>query len=300
MLLLTLYIHKVFFVCFPVTGTRIWCRAFSCCKQPTMAVRTIPSFLSSIFVSSTIWALREVFVQSLSTGKGLSLLQVLSNPFSSLLRDSLALSPVMSHLRLVWLSLLNIFLSLLHSFVNAVSSWFHVDLEAIESGCEWASDRLVPHGTVRGDDLTLLDLCRRWVFSQWPLERFLIAAELLRTFLDSETSVIAEDVGVSACAVLAIDDHMGLHVVAHSLVDAHGVEAAWVPSDIGSWWLELRRGLVPDREASVIVRNVFITIVSALPKAFLKAVALVDEDRFEVPGAVHGASVDSRILQESG
>lgn len=165
MLLLTLYIHKVFFVCFPVMGTRIWCRAFSCCKQPTMAMRTVSSFLSSIFVSSTIWALREVFVQSLSTGKSLSLLQVLSDPFSSLLRDSLALSSVMSHLWPDWLSLLNIFFGLLYSLVNAVSPWFHVDLEAIESGCEWASDRLVPHGTVRGDNFTLLDLCRRWVFS---------------------------------------------------------------------------------------------------------------------------------------
>ena len=54
---------------------------------------------------------------------------------------------------------------------------------------------------------------------------------------------------------------------------------------------------MPDREASVIVRNVFITIVSALPKAFLEAVALVNKDRFEVPRAVHGASVDSRISQ---
>ena len=46
-----------------------------------------------------------------------------------------------------------------------------------------------------------------------------------------------------------------------------------------------------DREASVVVCNIFIAVVSALPKAFLKAVALVDEDWFEVAGAVHGLSV---------
>ena len=41
------------------------------------------------------------------------------------------------------------------------------------------------------------------------------------------------DVCVSAGAVLPIYDDVRLHVVADSLVDAHRVEAARVPSDIG-------------------------------------------------------------------
>lgn len=42
------------------------------------------------------------------------------------------------------------------------------------------------------------------------------------------------------------------------------------------------RWLVPNREASVVVRHVFVAIVPTLSEPLLEAIALVDQDRLEV------------------
>ena len=103
----------------------------------------------------------------------------------------------------------------------------------------------------------------------------MIPAELFGALLDCKTSIVAEDVGVPASAVLAINDHVALDIASEALVDSEGVEASRIASYEGRARLQLLRRLVADREATVIVSNVLITIIAALSKAFLEAVALV-------------------------
>ena len=133
----------------------------------------------------------------------------------------------------------------------------------------------MPDGAVRSDDLVLSPFDGK-VLAQRPLERLLIPAELFGAFLDRKTSVVAEDVGVPTSAVLAIDDHVALDIASEAFVDAEGIKASRVASYVGRRRLQLLRRLVADREATVIVSNVLVTIIAALSKAFLEAVALVD------------------------
>ena len=88
---------------------------------------------------------------------------------------------------------------------------------------------------------------------------------------------------------------MALNIASEAFVDAEGIEASRVASDVGRRWLQLLRRLVADREATVIISNVLVTIIAALSKAFLEAVALVHQYGLVVAGAVH-SSVGSQLL----
>ena len=44
---------------------------------------------------------------------------------------------------------------------------------------------------------------------------------------------------------------------------------------------------MPNREAAIVISDIFVTIVSTLPETFLEAIAFVNEDGFEVARTVH-------------
>ena len=64
----------------------------------------------------------------------------------------------------------------------------------------------------------------RWVVPQGSLERFLVATELIRAFLDGEATVVIKDIGISARAILSVDDDVRLDIVAIGLVLAERIE----------------------------------------------------------------------------
>ena len=105
--------------------------------------------------------------------------------------------------------------------------------------------------------------------------------------MDRKTTVVAENVGISARAVLAVDHDVRLDIVALSSVYTR--EARWLgmPSDISGAWVHLMGRRVRDREAAIVVGDVLVSIVAALAEAFFEAIALVYEDGFVVAGAVH-------------
>ena len=88
---------------------------------------------------------------------------------------------------------------------------------------------------------------------------------------------------------------MALDISTESLIDAHGVKSSRVASYVGRSRLQLLSRLMTDRKASVVVGNILITIIAALSKSFLEAVAFVNEHGFIVAGAMHG-SVGSQLL----
>ena len=66
---------------------------------------------------------------------------------------------------------------------------FAIDFEAVKCGRERATNRFVTHRTHRLDRL----FCSRFnwrVVPQGSLERFLVATELIRAFLDGEATVV--------------------------------------------------------------------------------------------------------------
>ena len=68
---------------------------------------------------------------------------------------------------------------------------------------------------------------------------------------------------------------MALDISTESLIDAHGVKSSRVASYVGRSRLQLLSRLMTDRKASVVVGNILITIIAALSKSFLEAVAFV-------------------------
>lgn len=124
----------------------------------------------------------------------------------------------------------------------------------------------------------------------------MVPAELIRAFLDGETSIVAHDIGVSAGAVLTINNHVSLDIASVSFIDAEGVEASRIASDVGCRGLQLRRWLVADRESAIIVSDVLISIVTACTEPLLEAVAFINKNWLVVAGAMHLFSVAYQIL----
>ena len=69
------------------------------------------------------------------------------------------------------------------------STLLAIDFEAIQCGRERATNRFVTHRTHRLDRLFCARFNRR-VVPQGSLERFLVATELIRAFLDGEATVV--------------------------------------------------------------------------------------------------------------
>ena len=94
--------------------------------------------------------------------------------------------------------------------------------------------------------------------------------------MDGKASVVVQNVGVSASAILPVDHHVGLHIISVCFVDAHGVEGPRIPCHISRARFELCGRSVCYSEASVIVCNVLVTIVSTLSETFLESISFVD------------------------
>ena len=100
--------------------------------------------------------------------------------------------------------------------------------------------------------------------------------------MDRKTAVVAENVGISARAVLAVDHDVRLDVVALSSVYTR--EARWLgmPSDISGAWVHLMGRRVRDREAAIVVGDVLVSIVAALSESLLVLVSFIKEYWFVV------------------
>ena len=80
----------------------------------------------------------------------------------------------------------------------------------------------------------------RWIIPQGPFERFLVATELIRAFLDGEATVIIKDIGISARAILTVDDDVRLDIVTVGLVLAERIERSWTAiGDVCRTWSHL-------------------------------------------------------------
>ena len=225
----------------------------------------------------------QILVQYLCPGIRFSLLQVLFNALGRFSGDAaVVLCPVVANFLLALILLLHsrIALGLVlagchRPDVLALPALSHVYLETVECRGERAGHRLMPHGAGRRDKFTLSSLDGD-IFAQRLLERLLIAAELSRTFLNCETSIVAEDVRVPAGSVLAINYDVTFDVGAMNLIDAQRVKDPRGLGHIHRAWLDLLGGRMRNGETSVVVGDVLVTVVAALSEALLEAVALVD------------------------
>ena len=153
---------------------------------------------------------------------------------------------------------------------------FAIDFEAVQCGRERATNRFVTHRAHRLDRLFCARF-NRWVVPQGSLERFLVATELIRAFLDGEATVVIKDIGISARAILSVDDDVRLDIVSISLVLAERIEGSWTAvGDVCRTWLHLLRRSMPNGKATIIIGDVLISVVAALTETFLKAVTFVD------------------------
>ena len=123
----------------------------------------------------------------------------------------------------------------------------------------------------------------------------MIAAERVGAFLDGEAAIVAQDVGVSACSVLPVDDDVRLDIVSHRFITAERVKGPWVLCHIGGRWGHLVRWLMTNSEPTVIVRHIFIAIVSTLSEALLKSITLVHQDRLKVARTVHTTVIQKLV-----
>ena len=68
---------------------------------------------------------------------------------------------------------------------------------------------------------------------------------------------------------------MGLYIVLVCFVYAERVKTSRIAGDIGRAWFKLLGRLVANSEATIVVRDVFVSIIATLAKSFLKTVTLV-------------------------
>ena len=103
----------------------------------------------------------------------------------------------------------------------------------------------------------------------------MIPAEWVRALLDRETTVIAEDVSVATRAILSVNNDVRLDIVSHGFIAAQRVESPRVLRYVRCRRSHLVRRRMPYRETTVVIGDIFVSIVAALAEAFLEAVAFV-------------------------
>ena len=95
--------------------------------------------------------------------------------------------------------------------------------------------------------------------------------------MDSEATVVIKDIGVSTCAILSVHDHMGPYIISDSFINSKRIKGSWIfICDVCSAWFELMRGLMADSEASIVIGNILIPIITTLTELFRKSVTFVD------------------------
>lgn len=152
---------------------------------------------------------------------------------------------------------------------------FFVDIEPIKCWAEWACYWLVTDRTNRWNRFARF--CLDWCINpQWLLERLLLTTEWIRAFLNSETTVVTIDIWVSTRAVLAILNYMRFDIVADCLVDPKWIKRTRWLSNVSGSRFHLLRWLVPHCKSSIVISDVSIPIITALTKAFLICITLVD------------------------
>ena len=102
--------------------------------------------------------------------------------------------------------------------------------------------------------------------------------------MDSEATVVIQNISVSATPILSIHHHMGLYIISDSSINSKRVERSWfLVCYVHSARFELVRWLMPDAESSVIIGNVLISIITTLTELFLKSVTFIDQYWLEMP-----------------
>ena len=105
--------------------------------------------------------------------------------------------------------------------------------------------------------------------------------------MDGEATVIAHNVSVSSTTILSILNDMGFDIVTSSPVDTQRIESPWMLSYIHRAFRHLMSRLVSDCESSVVIGDVGIAVVAALPKSLLVSSSFIDESRFVMSRTMH-------------
>ena len=160
-------------------------------------------------------------------------------------------------------------------------------LEAIESIPEEACIWFVTYRGGGGEGFADPGL-GRWIVPEWPFEILLISTELVRALLDSEATVVIKYIGVSTRAILSIHDHMGPYIISDSFINSKRIKGSWFfICDVCSAWFELMRGLMADTEASIVIGNILIFVVTALSETLFVFITLIEEHGLIMTRTVH-------------
>ena len=100
--------------------------------------------------------------------------------------------------------------------------------------------------------------------------------------MDSKTTVVVEDVCVTARAILSVDHNVRLDIVSYRLVTTQRIESPWITGDICSRGSDLMSWRVSNSEATIVICDICVTIIATLAETFLEAVSFVYHDRFEM------------------
>ena len=101
-------------------------------------------------------------------------------------------------------------------------------------------------------------------------------------------SIVVDDVGVPTRAILSVHDHMGPYIISDSFINSKRIKGSWIfICDVCSAWFELMRGLMADSEASIVIGNILIFVVTALSETLFVFITLIEEHGLIMTRTVH-------------
>ena len=136
------------------------------------------------------------------------------------------------------------------------------------------------------------------ICSERSFELFSWTAERKWTFLNSESTIIRVDVSVSASPILSINNSVcSYRIVFVRFRNSKTVKWPCRLRNISTSRFKLLSRSMAYSKSPVIVSNILIPIVTTLPEFFLKSIAFIKENWFEMTWTMHSDCCYSLIMK---